>query len=125
MSGKGANFERLCAHTLRDAGWHVIRAAGSKGHADLWAARTEGTDLTRLLWVQVKAGKNGMGPREWNEFLYAATDAGAVPLLADKLSGIVLPQWWRITAPKTGRLGERQPRAPFDIEAWHDDTVAA
>lgn len=121
---KGANFERLCAQALRECGWNVIRAAGSKGPADLWAARVEGCGTPRLLVVQVKSGVNGVGPAAWNELLLLSESTGAMPVIADKLPRIARPQWWRITGPKSGRRGERQPRAPFDIEAW-DERIAA
>lgn len=121
---KGAEFERLCGHVLRDCGWHVIRAAGSKGPADLWAARVEGAH-SRLLVVQVKAGRQQMRPVEWNELLLFAQATGAVPVLADKLPGVREPQWWLLTGPKSGRKGERQPRARFDIEAWDESRRAA
>lgn len=123
MSAKGADFERLCGHTLRAAGWNVIRAAGSKGAADLWAARSEGI-VSRLLVIQVKSGRQQMGPAEWNELYLLAEATGATPILADKTAGIKAPQWWRLTGPKSGRRGERQPRTPFDIEAWDERSAA-
>lgn len=121
---KGAAFERVCRDELHACGWHAIRAAGSKGAADLWAARSE-AGRTRLLVVQVKSGVQRMRPAEWNELLLLAEMTGATPVLAVKVPRVRRPQWWRLTAAKSGRLGQREPKALFDIEAWHDDTVAA
>lgn len=120
---KGADFERLCRKELEACGWTVARSAGSHGPADLWAIRKEGRYSRRILFIQVKSGAQSCGPQEWNELVDMAHRVGAVPVLADKKPRVVVPQWWEITARKSGRRGERQPRKPFDIEGWAADAV--
>lgn len=118
-ASKGAAFERLCRKELEETGWHVVRAAGSKGPADLWAVRRE-NGIARMIVVQVKASRRAIGPREWNSFCQFAEMIVATPVIADKLPGRRQPCWWRITGLKgPGRTA--QPRVPFDIEAWRDD----
>jgi Holliday junction resolvase len=119
---KGAAFERKCRQTLEDAGWFAVKVSDS-ARADIVATRREG-DRTRTLVVECKAHNRPVRPTQWNQLAQLAEHIGAVPVIADKLPGIVLPQWWRITGPKSGRRGERQPRAPFDIEAWDERRAA-
>lgn len=114
-AAKGAAFENRCRRDLEETGWRVIRSAASKGEADLWAARREGT-VRRLIVVQAKTGRNGMGIHEWNRFVMFADNIDAEPILADKAAGVAAPRWWRITGFKEKR--GHMPRIPFDIEAW-------
>ena len=123
MSSKGADFERLCRKELELWGWTVCRSAGSHGPADLWAIRKEGRYSRRLLFVQVKSGKQTCSPREWNQLVQAAEKVGAVPVLADKAPRVTAPQWWEITGRKSGRRGEPQPRKPMDPAEWAADAV--
>ena len=51
---KGARYERRAKRELEEAGWHVVRSAGSKGGADLVA--------TKVRYIQVKAVNE---PRGW------------------------------------------------------------
>lgn len=116
---KGAAFERLCRQQLEDAGWQVVRSAASKGPADLWAVRRE-DNAVRLIVIQAKAGRQPMGPTEWNRFCEFAEQVLATPVLVDKVPGVSAPRWWRITGLKDGSGGP-QPREPFDIDAWQED----
>lgn len=118
-AAKGAAFERRCRKDLEEAGWTVVRAAASKGPADLWAVRQE-NGRSRMLVIQAKAGRQAMGPGEWNRFCQHAELILATPIVVDKAPGVSRPQWWRITGLKDGSGGP-QPRAPFDIDAWQED----
>lgn len=72
----GDYLERSARAALDAHGWQTIRAAGSLGVADLWAARA-GT----LLMVSCKT--NGtMGPAERDALRAAATTAGGIPVMA-------------------------------------------
>lgn len=76
---RGVDLEHAVRDDLRELGWLVIRPAGSKGAADLVAHRA-GDDPA---FVQVKTG-GYMKPDERRELLAAATQAGGVPVLADR-----------------------------------------
>ena len=82
---KGSAKERQSKALLEAAGWHVTKAGGSLGCADLVALK----DGERPLLVQVKATAAGpfhsFGPSERVELLAVAKGAGAVPVLA----------WWK------------------------------
>jgi Holliday junction resolvase len=82
---KGAHKERQSKQLLEADGWHVTKAGGSLGVADLVALK----DGERPLLVQVKATAGGpfahFGPGERGELLSVARGAGAVPVLA----------WWK------------------------------
>lgn len=120
---KGAAFERTVKHALTDAGWMVVKSSDSKGAADLVAVRQE-AGVARVLFVEAKGG-NGqyLSPGQWNTLWESAARYGAIPVLADKVKGVGAPRFWVLTGPKTGRLGVRQPRAPFDIEQWKADAA--
>lgn len=51
---KGARAERRAREELEEAGWLVVRSAGSKGLYDLWALK--------ILLVQVKSTEK---PQAW------------------------------------------------------------
>jgi Holliday junction resolvase len=82
---KGAHKERASRDLLRSDGWHVTKAGGSLGAADLVALKAG----ERPMLVQVKATARGpfhsFGPAERQELLDTAKQAGAVPILA----------WWK------------------------------
>ena len=115
---KGAAFERRCRQTLEDAGWFAVKVSDS-ARADIVATRKEG-DRARTLLVEAKAHARAVPVGQWNGLCLLAEHIGAVPVIADKVPGVSAPRWWRITGLKSGRRGERQPREPFDIDAWEE-----
>lgn len=116
VSGKGAAFERLCQRELEACGWLAIKSSDSS-RADLIALRNE-SGTVRALAVEAKSGRNGCPPAQWNQHYEMCRKHGMEPVLADKVPGVAAPRWWRMTGPKSGVPGAKQPRIPFDIEAW-------
>jgi Holliday junction resolvase len=121
MSSKGAVFERLCRDVLRDAGWFVVKVSDGSD-CDLVAVRREGS-RSRVLTVEAKSGQQRCRPAQWNRLFMLANEIGADPILADKVPGIAAPRFWLLTGPKSGRLGEPQPRTPFNVDAWNEDAA--
>lgn len=77
---RGVAFERVVAARLTEDGYFVVRAAGSHGKADLVALKP-----MQAVLIQCKLGGPGdVGPKEWNDFLRAADDAGALALIASR-----------------------------------------
>jgi Holliday junction resolvase len=75
----GDYFERRCRDTLEYRGYVVIRAAGSRGPADLVALKSESSPLL----IQCKI--NGHISRaEIRATVAMASQAGALPLLAHR-----------------------------------------
>lgn len=125
MSSKGAVFERKCRDVLVDAGWFVVRVSDG-ADADLVAIRSEG-GVCRTLLVECKSGKAtaACGPAQWNRLFDLAERIDATPVLADKVQGKSAPRFWRLTDRKqAGRFGVKQPRVPFNIDAWEGDRWA-
>lgn len=104
----GADAERRVRRVLEDLDYLVVRAAASKGCADLLAIRPGGG----VLLIQVKRGAGRMRPREWNELLEVARRYGALPVLAEFVprQGIA---WWWLTGPKAVGGRGRQPYLPY------------
>lgn len=75
---KGADFERLVRSDLEALGFKVIRSAGSRGPVDL-AAMRDG----RTVCIQCKLGGVISG-KETEKLLDWCTEAGAVPVIAEK-----------------------------------------
>lgn len=100
----------------------VVKSSDSKGPADLVAVRSE-AGVARVLFVEAKGGGNSLYPAQWNHLWENAARYGATPILADKIKGVAAPRFWMLTDRKTGRLGVRQPRVPFDIEVWEADAA--
>jgi Holliday junction resolvase len=73
----GDRFERGTVLRLRDAGYLVIRSAGSHGVADIVALRSDGPPIL----VQCKITDN-MTARERATFRRLADHAGAFPVIA-------------------------------------------
>jgi Holliday junction resolvase len=73
----GDYFEHQTRDALIADGWFIIRAAGSKGPADLVALKASRTP--RLVSCKVRPR---IGPAERQALLSAAWTAGARPLLA-------------------------------------------
>lgn len=77
---------------MRDAGWvFVMRAAGSKGCADLLMAHPDhGAAL-----VQVGTASKRIGPEDRTRFVAAASLCGALPLLASATRAGI--RYWHVT----------------------------
>ena len=118
---KGADFERRCRKELEACGWLAIKSSDSS-RADLIALRNE-SGTVRALAVECKSGRKLCGPAQWNDHYSLSMKYGLVPVLADKVPGVAAPRWWRMTGPKSGVPGAKQPRVPFDIEGWAADAV--
>lgn len=107
----GADFERATKAHLEAEGYWVIRAASSKGKADLLAFK-----IGQVLIVQCK--KDGkISPAERAEVIRIAglvPGAGGVPIVAYKTPGVAAPQFDRLTGP-----------GPKDRERFLTDEVAA
>lgn len=99
---------RAREHRVRDHlhahGWRqIMRAAGSKGSADLALVHP----LHGLALVQVGSRTKTLGPADRARFIADATDAGALALLA-------------ITTPGVGtRYWEVSNGTPSTWEEWH------
>lgn len=84
---RGAYLERKVAEDLWRRGFEVIRAAGSKGAADVWASRVVDDERGRkidLVLVQAKSGKAKAGPAERAALVQAAAAAGGRAILASR-----------------------------------------
>lgn len=102
---KGRRYEWKVRDHLAEAGFTVIRAAGSKGDSkiDLIALHPDG----RVLFVQCKMDGKALPPGEWNRLMEVAGWSGALPIAA---MGVKL-ELWLLT-------GERVPRSrtyPMEI----------
>lgn len=81
---RGRALEYRVLTALQKQGWQTTRAAGSKGCADVWAAKTatgvawHGT--AQLLLVSVKIPVGPLPPRERASLLRAAEVTGGIPL---------------------------------------------
>lgn len=102
---RGAGFENRVKDDMEDAGYYVVRSAGSQGVADLVALDML-LPAARPVMVQCKLDTGTMSVDAWNRFLVVADQCGAVPLLA-------------LEDPKPLRnysfmqvLGQRLPRSP-------------
>lgn len=77
---KGAAFERKVRDDLRARGFIAERIAGSHSPADIHAFKGGA-----VYFIQCKT--NGvLSPTEWNAFFDYCEDAGATPILAQKLT---------------------------------------
>lgn len=78
---RGTRFEYQVLDDFRDKGYIAIRAAGSHTPADVYAFK-RGKE-----YVFVQCKRDGrLDPKEWNAFLDYCYEAGAVPVLAEKLA---------------------------------------
>ena len=73
---RGRRFEYRVKRLLEKHGYRVVRAASSKGPADLVAFRK-----VELLLVQCKIG-DWHTREDWNELVAIARETGAVPIFA-------------------------------------------
>lgn len=101
----GRAFEIRIRDNLTENGYAVIRAAGSKGKIDLFAAKPG-----QRLAIQCK--KTGLlSTAEWNQLCDLAVIYDAIPILAVGGRG---NRYWHLTARKTVR-GQR-PMVPFLLD---------
>jgi Holliday junction resolvase len=103
----GRNREWKVRDALIDAGYTVLRTAGSKGALDLLAIKPG-----QWLFVQVKT-TTAPGPASWNALYDLALMADAVPVLATCPPRQPIT-YHRLTARKEGR--GRAPMVPFLID---------
>lgn len=93
---------------LVEAGYYVVRAAGSKGKVDLVALRLGEPPLL----VQCKI--NGkLGPAEWNELYEVAQRTGGTPVLATTPPRKPIT-FWLLTGPKVP-YARQQPIQEFTL----------
>jgi len=78
---RGAAFENRVKDDMEDAGYYVMRSAGSQGVADLIALDML-LPAERPVMIQCKLDTGVMSVDAWNRFLDVAVLCGAVPLLA-------------------------------------------
>lgn len=103
---RGADFERQVLKDLEKRGFVAARAAGSHTPSDIYAVQPG-----RVLFVQCK--RDGvLRPLEWNAFYDYCKRAGAVPLVAYKLTrGIA---YMLITGYKDGT----RTAQPWEVYEW-------
>lgn len=77
---RGAAFENRVKDDMEDAGYYVIRSAGSQGVADLVALDML-LPAARPVMVQCKMDTGTMSVDAWNRLFDTAALCGAVPLL--------------------------------------------
>ena len=75
---KGRSFEYKLRTFFRRKGYFVVRAAGSKGPADLVAVKKG----VKTLLIQAKTGSGGIGVEEQNTLFQVALESGGVPIVA-------------------------------------------
>ena len=117
----GRELEYRVRDLLSEAGYFVVRSAGSRGPVDLIAlamGRTfvhlDAVELRRMLLVQCK--RDGvLGPKAWNELFDLACETGGVPVLAEYEPRKPI-KFWRLTGRKGGTVGP-QPMSPFEVAA--------
>ena len=98
----GRAFEYRVRTQLRDAGFLVLRMAGSKTKVDMIAVRPG-----ELLVIQCKRS-GALPPAEWNALYEIAAMFPGVPVLAVGGRG---NRYWRLTHRKDKR--GRQPMVPY------------
>lgn len=121
MSNTGTPFENKVKRELQSHGWHVTRAAGSRGEADLVAIKAirlsvprqhggpSRTTRHRILLVQCKTDGR-LDPGEWNALYRATAEIHGIAILADR--------------PKRGMIryreltGTKHRRAREGNQAW-------
>lgn len=103
----GRRREYKVRDLLAEAGYDIVRSAGSKGAIDLVAIKTG-----QILFVQVKT-TTPPGPTSWNKLYDLAVCVGAVPVLAT--CGLRQPIKLEVLTARKEKAG-RSPLAPFVID---------
>jgi len=83
---RGAHFERVCKKYLEGAGWFVVRAAQSRGLADLMGARKTEWGYPEVCWVSCRIHSR-WSPQEKQDLLAAAEKTSAIAFLASRGPG--------------------------------------
>ena len=92
----GRRHEYLVRDELEAFGYRCVRAAGSKGKADIVALKPG-----VVLLVQVKVGGPQIAPQERSDLFEMAQDAGALAIVAHKpLRQPITYRWLTGTGPK-------------------------
>lgn len=104
----GRALETRARQLLEANGYFVVRAAASKGLVDLVAMKPGQT-----LFVQCKRS-GSLPPTEWNALYALALSLGAVPLMGRR--GKRGTELLRLTGPKSGLRGRRQPMEAFSVD---------
>lgn len=105
---RGSELERRCRAELIEAGYFVVRSAGSKTPVDLCAVKPG-----QVLFVQCK--RNGALPAgQWNDLYGAAVTSGALPVLAEQLTRG--RRYWLLTGTKKARQRAMLPREELHID---------
>ena len=105
---RGTALENRVRKRLEEAGYFVIRSAGSKTPVDLCAIKHG-----QVVFVQCK--RSGALPApEWNALYYAALGSGALAVLAEQL--LRGQRYWLLTGTKRARQRAGLPREEFLID---------
>lgn len=83
---RGAHFERVCKKYLKGAGWFVVRAAQSRGLADLMGARKTEWGYPEVCLVSCRI-HGRWSPQEKQDLLAAAEKTSAIAFLASRGPG--------------------------------------
>ena len=83
---RGSNFERRVKKYLEGAGWFVVRAAQSKGLADLMGARKTEWGYPEVCLVSCRI-HGRWSPQEKQDLLAAAEKTSAIAFLASRGPG--------------------------------------
>lgn len=123
---QGAAFENRVKDRFEEAGYYVLRSAGSKGVADLVAFDLMADRITHHpvpLMIQCKRGKNGLGVEAWNHFYAIADAAGCLAVVAQKTEGRTLEaDLWELTGTRTPR-GRHKPWMPWTLRATDTSSI--
>lgn len=104
---RGRGLEYRVKAFLEAFGCWVIRAASSKGLADLVALRRGGDFSVQVIMVSCKLGKGGAPPRERQALAMTAMGVGAVPLLAWQRKPRACVEWYGVQPDgELRRIGE-------------------
>lgn len=113
---KGRRFEWAVRDELEEAGYQVIRSAGSKTKVDIVAWK-----MGELLFIQCKATKAGLPVVDWNNLIdLASMIPGTIPVLAIKTDGVAKPGYMRLTRRRVMRS---IPLCSVHYERWSPDQV--
>lgn len=118
---RGRALEYRVRDLLVQAGFLVVRSAGSKSPVDLLALPRQsspiwdaGSSALRCPWL-VQAKRGGvLGPGEWNTLVSEALSVSAVPVMARYTPRQPI-EFFRLLAPKVGR--GRQPMELINFDA--------
>ncbi|MHA3723824.1 hypothetical protein ACXR2T_08085 [Leucobacter sp. HY1910] len=105
----GRALEQRVKLHLTEAGYFVVRSAGSHSAADLVALK-DGT-----IWLVQCKRAGALPPSEWNALITAAEQAGGHAIMVENPhSGTV--NWWKLTSRKTGRGTGTKEQVPAPVK---------